>query len=114
MPDILLFGATGYTGRLTADALARKGASFAIAGRNKAKLYALARENRYEVTDYIGYPTPGSLGSYAGVDRDLPIITLELSRGVGERQAWQENRDALVAAVQFADPGFGAQEHWAK
>ena len=44
MPDILLFGATGYTGRLTAEALARKGASFAIAGRNKAKLYALADE----------------------------------------------------------------------
>jgi len=44
MPDILLFGATGYTGRLTADALARKGASFAIAGRNKSKLYALADE----------------------------------------------------------------------
>ena len=44
MADILLFGATGYTGRLTAEALARKGASFAIAGRNKAKLYALADE----------------------------------------------------------------------
>ena len=44
MPDILLFGATGYTGRLTAEALARRGASFAIAGRNKAKLYALADE----------------------------------------------------------------------
>lgn len=44
MPDILLFGATGYTGRLTADALARKGANFAIAGRNKSKLYALADE----------------------------------------------------------------------
>ena len=44
MPDILLFGATGYTGRLTAASLARRGASFAIAGRNKAKLYALADE----------------------------------------------------------------------
>ena len=44
MPDILLFGATGYTGRLTAEALARKGANFAIAGRNKAKCYALADE----------------------------------------------------------------------
>ena len=44
MPDILLFGATGYTGRLTAEALARKGAKFAIAGRNKAKCYAIADE----------------------------------------------------------------------
>ncbi|MDQ4143426.1 MAG: saccharopine dehydrogenase NADP-binding domain-containing protein [Actinomycetota bacterium] len=44
MPDILLFGATGYTGRLTARALARRGADFAIAGRSRAKLEALAEE----------------------------------------------------------------------
>ncbi|MDQ3957395.1 MAG: saccharopine dehydrogenase NADP-binding domain-containing protein [Actinomycetota bacterium] len=44
MPDILLFGATGYTGRLTARALARRGASFVIAGRNAEKLDRLAQE----------------------------------------------------------------------
>ena len=44
MADILLFGATGYTGKLTARALARRGASFAIAGRDRSKLDALARE----------------------------------------------------------------------
>ena len=42
MPDIVLFGATGYTGRLTAQVLARRSASFAIAGRDRAKLDALA------------------------------------------------------------------------
>jgi short subunit dehydrogenase-like uncharacterized protein len=42
MPDVLLFGATGYTGRLTAGALARRGASFVVAGRNAAKLEELA------------------------------------------------------------------------
>ncbi|HYN37188.1 MAG TPA: saccharopine dehydrogenase NADP-binding domain-containing protein [Actinomycetota bacterium] len=44
MPDILLFGATGYTGKLTSHALARRGADFAIAGRNRTKLEALAAE----------------------------------------------------------------------
>src|SRR5919106_2437416 len=42
MPDVLLFGATGYTGRLTAKALARNDASFAICGRDRAKLDRLA------------------------------------------------------------------------
>ena len=42
MPDILVFGATGYTGKLVAHALAERGASFAIAGRDQAKLEALA------------------------------------------------------------------------
>jgi protein MpaA len=29
----------------------------------------------------IGYPTPGSLGSWLGVDRGLPVLTLELPGG---------------------------------
>ena len=50
MPDVLLFGATGYTGRLTAQALSARGISFAIAGRNAAKLEALAeRTGRPEI-----------------------------------------------------------------
>lgn len=48
MPDLLVFGATGYTGRLTARALQRRGASFAVAGRNLDKLRALANETDAE------------------------------------------------------------------
>jgi protein MpaA len=29
----------------------------------------------------IGYPTPGSLGSWLGIDRGLPVLTLELPPG---------------------------------
>ncbi len=43
MPDVLLFGATGYTGRLTARALRARNADFVIAGRDAAKLERLAR-----------------------------------------------------------------------
>jgi len=42
--EILLFGATGYTGRLTAKALAEKGASFALAGRDRDKLQRIAAQ----------------------------------------------------------------------
>ena len=42
MPEVLLFGATGYTGRLVADALFRRGADFAIAGRNRDELARVA------------------------------------------------------------------------
>lgn len=50
----------------------------------------------------IGYPTPGSFGSWAGVDRGLPVVTLELSAHLDEesarrasaalRLAWQASR----------------------
>jgi short subunit dehydrogenase-like uncharacterized protein len=42
MPDVLVFGATGYTGRLTVRALAARGAEFIVAGRDRAKLEELA------------------------------------------------------------------------
>lgn len=32
----------------------------------------------YPATSDIGYPTPGSFGNYAGIERKIPIITLEL------------------------------------
>ena len=41
---ILLFGATGYTGRLTAEALVKFGAKPLLVGRNQLKLEALAKE----------------------------------------------------------------------
>lgn len=43
MPDVLVFGATGFTGRLTAHELFSRNADFAIAGRNESKLRELAR-----------------------------------------------------------------------
>ncbi len=33
----------------------------------------------YPVQESIGYPTPGSFGTFAGVERNIPTITLELS-----------------------------------
>ncbi len=44
MSDIVLFGATGYTGRLTARAMVVRGLKPVLAGRNKAALTTLATE----------------------------------------------------------------------
>ena len=35
----------------------------------------------WPVRPQIGYPTPGSLGSWLGIDRGVPILTLELPGG---------------------------------
>lgn len=44
MSDIVLFGATGYTGNLTARAMAARGLAPVLAGRNRDALKALAKE----------------------------------------------------------------------
>ena len=41
----------------------------------------VAEASGWPVRESIGYPTPGSLGSWLGVDRRLPVLTLELPPG---------------------------------
>lgn len=36
----------------------------------------------YPVQNDIGYPTPGSFGTYAGIERSIPTITLELDEEI--------------------------------
>lgn len=36
----------------------------------------------YPVEESIGYPTPGSFGTYAGVERQIPTITLEMDEEI--------------------------------
>ncbi len=60
----------------------------------------LSRLSGYAATDSIGYPTPGSLGSYAGIDMQIPIITLELPRGIAAAEAWAANAQALQRFIQ--------------
>lgn len=61
--DIVLFGATGFTGRLVAEYLAERatGVKWALAGRNQARLEA--------VRAYIAVT--------AGAPRDLPILVAD-------------------------------------
>lgn len=59
----------------------------------------MSQHNGYPVRPSIGYPTPGSLGSWAGIDRQIPIVTLELPREVPGEEAWAQNREALLAAI---------------
>ncbi|MCS7034642.1 MAG: M14 family murein peptide amidase A [Phycisphaerae bacterium] len=62
---------------------------------------AMHAHNGYPVTATIGYPTPGSLGSYAGIDLQIPTVTLELPRNQSGDEAWRVNEPALLAAIRW-------------
>jgi protein MpaA len=49
----------------------------------------------------IGYPTPGSFGSWLGIDRGLPILTLELPPG-----PLSQFRSQAAAAIDASLAGF--------
>ncbi|MES0490004.1 MAG: M14 family zinc carboxypeptidase [Leptospirales bacterium] len=48
------------------------------------------------VTPDIGYPTPGSLGTYAGMERKIPTITLEFERGIALDTVYSLARDGIL------------------
>ena len=49
----------------------------------------------YPVQADIGYPTPGSFGNYAGVERQIPTITLELPEDETNEKLWITNKPVL-------------------
>ena len=62
---------------------------------------AMARETGYPAVGDIGYPCPGSFGTWAGHERNIATITLELGRDVDVEQAWAECAGALMTALAF-------------
>ena len=62
---------------------------------------AMAEANRYPLCEDIGYSTPGSLGSYAGKDLNIPVITLELREVHSSDKLIDEGVAALQAAIKW-------------
>jgi protein MpaA len=69
-------------------------------GPGEALARRMAAHNGYPVRPTIGYPTPGSFGSWAGIDLRIPVITLELPRDLPGDAAWEGNRAALLEALR--------------
>jgi protein MpaA len=67
-------------------------------GPAQALAERMAAKNGYGASADIGYPCPGSFGSYYGIDKGLEVITLEIPPMTVER-AWAENREALLEAL---------------
>ena len=45
-------------------------------------------------------PTPGSLGSYVGRDRGIPVLTIEVLKGSDPQAVWDNLRSALIEAIR--------------
>jgi len=58
--------------------------------------YGADRRHRWDVKHEMGYETPGSIGSYLGVDRGVAVLTVEFDRGHPEPDATA----ALIAGVE--------------
>ncbi|MBD65894.1 MAG: hypothetical protein CME62_11850 [Halobacteriovoraceae bacterium] len=63
----------------------------------------LSSYNEYPIAADIGYPTPGSLGTYAPEKYQAPVLTFEcppLSDEKSLQNIWEENEEGLKSLIQ--------------
>lgn len=71
-------------------------------GSRGRKLAAvMGKDNHYPRSSSVGYATPGSFGDYCG-KHGVAIVTLEMPN-VGAAKGWQQNREALMAAITLKE-----------
>ena len=54
----------------------------------------------YPIEASVGYPTPGCLGTYAGLERNIPTITYEIERGLTSGQVLSLHLPAVIEALK--------------
>jgi protein MpaA len=64
---------------------------------------AIHKLTGYSIEPSIGYPTPGCLGTYAGLERDMPTLTYEIERGLAPREVLRVHVPAVMAALKAAE-----------
>lgn len=60
----------------------------------------LAKWTGYKIDADIGYPTPGCLGTYAGLERNSPTLTYEIERGMDLQKILQIHVPAILEALK--------------
>ena len=57
----------------------------------------IAQQTGYEIVEDIGYPTPGSLGTY-GQEKNIPVLTYEIERGLSTQEILRVHVPAILRA----------------
>ncbi|MCB0406849.1 MAG: succinylglutamate desuccinylase/aspartoacylase family protein [Bdellovibrionales bacterium] len=72
-------------------------------GNCQMEAEVISKLTGYEVHDSIGYPTPGCLGTYCGLERDMPTITYELERGMPIKPIIKKHVPAILEALKVTE-----------
>lgn len=63
----------------------------------------------YKIEESIGYPTPGCLGTYTGLERGMPTLTYEVERGLDAPTILELHTKALHEAFKFQEENYGTR-----
>lgn len=68
-----------------------------------AEAQKLAQITGYKIDQDIGYPTPGCLGTYAGLERQIPTLTYEIERGLSLDQVLKVHPTAILEMLKITE-----------
>lgn len=64
---------------------------------------AIASFTGYAIEESIGYPTPGCLGTYCGLEREMPTLTYEIERGLAAQPILKTHVPAIWEALKVTE-----------
>lgn len=62
---------------------------------------AIAKLTGYVIHPDIGYPTPGSLGTYTGLERNIPTLTYEIERDISFKPIIDIHVPAIIEGLKI-------------
>lgn len=74
-----------------------------VNGDCRAEAEVLSQATGYKIDDDIGYPTPGCLGTYAGLERGWPTLTYEIQRGQEVPEILKIHVPAVLEALKTTE-----------
>lgn len=74
-----------------------------VNGNCIAQATAIAGLTNYRIDTDIGYPTPGCLGTYAGLERKSPVLTYEIESGLAAPLILKTHVPAILEALKITE-----------
>lgn len=74
-----------------------------VNGTCRPEAEAIASRTGYVIEESIGYPTPGCLGTYTGLERGIPTLTYEIERGLETQEILRVHVPAIEEALKVTE-----------
>lgn len=74
-----------------------------VNGKCLEEATAISKITGYRIEEHIGYPTPGCLGTYCGLERDMPTLTYEIERGLKITDVLKVHIPAIIEALKVTE-----------
>jgi len=74
-----------------------------VNGACQREAQTIAHWTGYKVDESIGYPTPGCLGTYCGLERDMPTLTYEIERGLATEEILKTHTRAIEEGLKVTE-----------